>query len=90
MTSKRRTNDQIFSEILKICTKGATRTRIIYQANLNYNMVKSHIDNLIRSGLIDAVRDGPRTIYRTTPKGLEFKDRFEHVHKELNELYAGV
>ncbi len=90
MISKRRTDDQIFSEILKICTKGASKTRIIYQANLNYNMVKSRIDNLVRSGLIEAVHDGSRTLYKTTPRGLEFKGRFEHVHNELNELYAFV
>ena len=35
MISKRRTNDQIFSEILKLCIKGTNKTRIIYQANLN-------------------------------------------------------
>jgi predicted transcriptional regulator len=88
MISKRRTDDQIASEILKICVKGASKTRIIYQANLNYNITKSYLNNLTRNGLIDAVSNGPRTVYKTTPKGLELKGRFEQVHTELDGLYA--
>jgi predicted transcriptional regulator len=60
MTSKKRTNDQIFSEILKLCVKGTNKTRIIYQANLNSVVVKSHLDNLMKNGFIESVRYGSR------------------------------
>ena len=88
MTSKRRTNDQIFSEILKLCIKGTNKTRIIYQANLNSVKVKSHLDNLMENGFIESVRDGSRIIYKTTSKGLELKGMFEKFQTEMGDLYA--
>ena len=43
MTSKKRTNDVIASEILKICVNGASKTRIVYQANLNFLTAKPYL-----------------------------------------------
>jgi len=42
MNQKRRTNDIIASEILKLCMNGASKTRIIHKANLNFLSAKSH------------------------------------------------
>jgi len=88
MTSKRRTNDEIFSEILKLCVKGTNKTRIIYQANLNSVVVKSHLDNLMKNGFIESVRDGSRIVYKTTSRGLELKGMFEKLQTEMSDLYA--
>ena len=90
MIPKKRTNDQIFSEILKICMDGATKTRIVYQANLNFRTAKPYLDKLMKNGFIEAVRDGSRVIYKTTPQGLDLKGRFEQFHGELDKLYACV
>jgi predicted transcriptional regulator len=90
MIPKRRTNDLIASEILKICANGATKTRIVYQANLNFLTVKPYLDDLARGGFIEVVPERARTIYMTTPKGLELKERFEQFHSEMDRLYAGV
>ncbi len=90
MVSKRRTNDQIFSEILKICATGATKTKIVYQANLNFRTSKPYLDKLMKNGFIEAVRDGSKVIYKTTPQGLDLKWRFEQFHGELDKLYAFV
>ncbi len=88
MISNRRTNDQIISEILKICVNGTSKTRIVYQVNLNFRTAKPYLDNLMKSGFVEAVHDGSRIIYRTTPKGLELKGKFEQFHSELDNLYA--
>jgi predicted transcriptional regulator len=86
MTYKRRTNDLIVSQILKICMPGARKTRVIYQANLNFLTVKSYLDNLIKSECIEAVHDGSRIIYKTTPKGMDLKDRFEQYQSAIGEF----
>ena len=90
MISKRRTNDQIFSEILKICVNGAGKTKIVYQANLNFRTAKPYLDKLMNNGFIEAVRDGSKVIYKTTPKGLDLKGRFDQFHGDLDKLYAFV
>ena len=90
MTSKRRTNDLIVSQILKICIPGASKTRVVYQANLNFMIAKTYLDNLTRNGCLEAVPDGSRIIYKTTPKGMDLKGRFEQYQSAIGELFAGV
>jgi len=65
----RRSTDQIIAQILEICLKPAVaKTQVVYQANLNFKMIRSYLDLLTRGGLLEAV-PGKLTIYRTTPKG---------------------
>ncbi len=88
MASRRRTNDLIALQILQLCMKGSTKTRVMYQANLNYFMVKSYLDNLVKSGFIIEVPTGPRIVYQTTDKGVEWKGKFERLQTEMEGLYA--
>ena len=90
MLSKKRTNDLIISEILRACEEGAGKTKIVYQANLNFKTAEPYLDNLRRNGYIETFSNGPRTIYKTTPKGLELKGRFDQFHGELEKLSACV
>jgi predicted transcriptional regulator len=90
MTYKRRTNDLIVSQILKICMPGASKTRVVYKANMNFLTAKSYLDNLIKNECIEAVPNGSRIIYKTTPKGMDLKERFEQYHSAIGELYAGI
>ena len=88
ISSKRRTNDLIASQILKLCVNGASKTRILYQANLNYLMAKQYLDNLMRNGFIAKEGTGSRITYRTTCKGAEYKEKFEQLQADLDGLYA--
>jgi predicted transcriptional regulator len=90
MNSKRRTNDLIVSQILKVCAHGVSKTKIVYQANMNFITVRPYLDNLMKSGCIEAVHEGSRTLYKTTPKGMELKERFERFQSEISEIYACV
>jgi predicted transcriptional regulator len=90
MTSKKRTNDVIASEILKICVNGANKTRIVYQANLNFFSAKPYLDRFIERGLLEAIPEGSRIVYKTTPKGMDLKERLERFQSEIGELYACV
>jgi predicted transcriptional regulator len=64
----RRTNDQLIGQILEVCQgEGAGKTKIVYQCNLNFKNASSHLDQLIKAGLLEA----SGTSYKTTPKGME-------------------
>ena len=86
MTSKKRTNDLIVSEILKICVNGASKTRIVYQANLNFSTAKPYLYRFIERGLLEAIPEGSRIVYKTTPKGIDLKERLERFQREMGEL----
>ena len=90
MPSQRRSRNSITSEILRICSKGATKTKIVYQANLNFLTVKPYLDNLTKKGFVEVVPQGSKVTYRTTPKGWELKERFEQFHSEMDKLYVNV
>lgn len=65
---------------------GASKTRIVYQANLNSLSAKPYIENLINSGLIEVVPDGSRVLYKTTPKGEEMTRLYNQFNSEMDKL----
>lgn len=80
----KRSRDMIISQILDICANGASKTRIVYQANLNFRTVNPYIDLLTKNGLIN-VKRGQNVVYETTPKGLELLENFKQIQSELSE-----
>ena len=79
----KRSRDAIIARILDICINGASKTRIVYQANLNFRTINPYLDLLTKNGLIN-VEDGPIIIYKTTPKGLDLLDNFKQIESELS------
>jgi predicted transcriptional regulator len=65
-----RSKSEIMLEVLNVCRNGASKTRIVYKANLNFKIAIPYIDLLSGKGLL-RIREGPRTLYETTPQGLE-------------------
>ena len=79
----KRSRDAIIARILDICINGASKTRIVYQANLNFRTVNPYLDLLTKNGLID-VKTERTVIYKTTPKGLDLLDNFRQIESELS------
>ena len=74
MSTKRRRNDlDICADILRVAQGGAKKTRIVYQANLNFKIVKDYLKRLIGNGLL--LHDPPR--YYVTPKGTTYLTKFD-------------
>jgi predicted transcriptional regulator len=88
MRTRKRTNDLIALQILKVCVNGASKTRIVNRANLNSVSAKPYLDNLINNGFMEVVPLGSRVIYKTTPKGLELNEKFKEFHSDIDKLYA--
>ncbi|OPY53903.1 MAG: hypothetical protein A4E48_00523 [Methanosaeta sp. PtaU1.Bin060] len=86
--SKRRSEDVIVSQILGICTTGAGKTRILYQANLNSSRVNHFLEKLVKNGLVAETPRGARILYKTTHKGEELKERLDRLQNEMDELHT--
>ena len=69
----RRNNLDITADILRTAHSGARKTRIVYQANLNFDIVKRYLKGLIQQGMLK--HEPPR--YYTTEKGVAYLSRYE-------------
>lgn len=88
----KRSRDVIISQILDICMEGASKTCIVYRANMNFKTVRPYIDLLAKNGLID-IRQESNTIYKTTKKGVGLRESFKQIQRGLaveSNLAAGI
>lgn len=68
----KRNNLQIQADLLNIARDGARKTRLVYQGNLNFAIIKRYLERLLKKGFME-VSDG---FYFTTDKGVSFIDSF--------------
>lgn len=75
----KRSKYQIISEILEICISGANKTKVVYQANLNFRTVNPYLEELIRNHLIDLEQHE----YITTSDGISLLENINYINKQL-------
>ena len=71
----KRNNLDICADILRVSKGGAKKTHLVYQANLNFKIVKRYISELMEKELLE--REGDR--YYLTSKGSEFIERYDEL-----------
>jgi len=76
---------EIASDILDICQGGANKTRIVYQANLNFKTVNTYLDLLTEKGLLVVDLSAPSKLYRTTEKGSSLLEDIKLVRDVLRD-----
>ncbi|NPV61619.1 MAG: DNA-binding protein [Methanotrichaceae archaeon] len=81
----KRSRHEIVSQILDICKDGASKTRIVYQANLNFRTVNPYLDLLIKNDLIRSKQE-KIVMYETTDKGVNLLDSYERIQNQLSEI----
>jgi len=69
----RRNNLDICADILRVSEGGTKKTHIVYQANLNFNMVKKYLDELLEKEFLE--QNGDR--FFQTEKGAKFIEQYE-------------
>ena len=79
--SAKRGRLEIIAEILLFCGRRKTKTKIMYNANLNYAQLQTHLSYLTSLGLL--VREEGR--YLTTEKGCRFLELFAELQDILRE-----
>jgi predicted transcriptional regulator len=78
----KRSREEIISQILEICKNGASKTKIVYRANLNFRTVNPYLDLLIKNDLIQ-VNEGRAMLYETTPKGIRLLESIKQINDKL-------
>jgi len=70
----RRNDLDICADILQVARAGAKKTQIVYQANLNFKIVKGYLQRLIANGMLDPNQEG--RLFVTTTAGVDFLERY--------------
>ena len=73
---KKRSDLEILADILKVTMYGAKKSHIVYQANLNFEIVKRYLKRLSEAGLITFSPESNRLII-TTLKGRRYLKHYE-------------
>ncbi len=81
----KRSREAIIAEILEICNDGATKTRIVYQANLNFRTVVPYLDLLTRKGMIMRTENS-LIIFTTTSNGIKLLNGLRSIQNELHGM----
>jgi len=82
---KKRNRLEIAADMLEAAKNGARKTRIMYGANLSYELLESYLPTLIEEGLLqDSDENG---VYHISSKGLTFLKEFKELGK-LQGLYG--
>lgn len=68
----KRNNIDIKADILSRALGGATKTNIVYGCNLNFNIVKRYLKELIERGLL--ISESP--LFHTTDRGEKFLKKY--------------
>ena len=64
----KRDRTHINADILRVCLPGAKRTQIVYQANLNFKVLKVYLGRIISAGLLEESNNH----YYTTDAGRKY------------------
>lgn len=81
----KRNKYEIVREILELCKDPVSKTRIVYQCNLNFRTAKPHLKRLTQTELLKASGDSIVT-YQTTAKGLEALKHMNALKNILGDL----
>ena len=78
----RRNDLDICADILNVAHSGARKTQIVYQASLNFKIVKRYLKRLINGGMLES--DENR--FYTTEKGVDFIDNYRALISSMKAL----
>ena len=81
---KRRDKLEIMKSILSICKNDdATKTKIVYRANLNFKTAGIYLDWLINKGLV--AKD--ENHFKLTAKGIELLSNLQDISPLFSEVF---
>ena len=70
----RRTRTEIIRDILELCRTPVKKTTIVYQCNLNFQIIKKYLSWCFSRGWLIREIVGKRILYATTESGKENLD----------------
>ncbi|ADC65178.1 conserved hypothetical protein [Ferroglobus placidus DSM 10642] len=82
---ERRSKFEIIYEILCRTQTPASKTKIVYGANLNFKLAEKYFSLLEEMSLLEKVKIDGKTCYAITEKGREFIKRYEELAKDISK-----
>lgn len=79
----KRSKQEIIAKILEVCLEKASKTKIVYQANLNFRTINPYLDILRKNNLIE-VSIGEQKLYKTTQKGADLLESIKKINETLS------
>lgn len=80
----RRNKLEILSSILNLCkTDGSSKTKIVYQVNLNFRNAGLYIEWLTQRGYLEKIDK----IYRTTSSGCNLLNNLDNINTTINAKF---
>lgn len=79
----KRSKQEIIAQILEVCLNSSSKTRIVYQVNLNFRTINPYLDILMKNSLIE-ISEPEQKLYKTTPKGEGLLDTIKEVNSSLS------
>jgi predicted transcriptional regulator len=73
------------TEIILIAMKGASKTQIMYKANLSFSQLKRYLALLLHHGFLEKNVHNGRVVYKATAKGMAFMERQRQIIDLLDE-----
>ena len=90
MNNKNRGSLEIVRDMLSVASEKCKKTRMLYDAHLNFSLLEKYLNILLKNGLLEPV-DG--SFYLVTWKGNDFLQKFEdylercsRVDKQINDV----
>jgi len=78
-TFSRRCEHDIIASILNLSKEGATRTQIMYGANLSFTLLNKYLDFLIKNELLESRKKEGRILYFLGEKGSNFLSNYREI-----------
>lgn len=73
MGGHRRSEVEIMCDVMRVCLRGASKTKIVYNANLNFTRLSKYLCMLLSLGfVVEEDVPGRSVVYRTTKAGIGF------------------
>ena len=87
--AERRTQYEIYWEILVFCRTPRAFTAIINRCDLNSKTGQEYLDFLAGKGYLSTVKDGGRTSYVSTGKAAGYIETFTRLYQSLFDTIPG-
>jgi len=86
---RRRTVYEIYAEILQICQKPESKTRIMYRTNTSYTYLMRYLEFLQKVGLLQPELFN-RNRLQTTERGRKFVEKYREILQLIDENYPSI
>ena len=81
--NKNRTSLEIVKDMLSVATESSRKTRILYDAHLNYRLLEKYLKILLENGLLKPVDD---SCYLVTGKGTDFLQNYDEYIERCKKI----